>query len=76
MDRAAKIKILLEEADNAKAWFAKYTDELKGDPANEMLLRLKELCRAEFEKRWDQLIDLGVDVSGSAGANRRPRIED
>lgn len=76
MDKSAQIRTLLEEADNAKAWFAKYTDDLKGDPTNEMLLRLKELCRAEFEKRWDQLIALGITTGAAGSAMKRPRLED
>jgi len=76
MDRVAQIKTLLEEADNAKAWFSKYSGELRSDPMNEGLLRLTNLCRAEFEKRWDKLVELGVDGRLPAGVGGRPRIED
>ncbi len=76
MDDAGQIKTLLEEAGNAKAWFAKLAKDLKDDPTNAGLLRLQELCRQEFDKRWDKLADLGVPWSAlAAGATARPRID-
>ncbi len=76
MDNAGQIKMLLEEAGNARAWFAKIAKDLKDDPTNEGLLRLQELCRQEFDKRWDKLADLGVPWSASvAGATTRPGID-
>ena len=71
----SEIATLLEEAANAKAWFVKLSSDLKADPTNERLLRLQELCRLEFDKRWDKLSDLGMLWSASTGAIARPRIE-
>lgn len=76
MKRDAQIKKLLAEADNAKAWFAKLAAELKTDPSDENLLRLKDRCRLEFEKRWDMLFELGVDTSGTNHAGKYPPIEE
>jgi hypothetical protein len=76
MDREARIKTLLEEAGNAKAWFAQYAGELKYDPTNERVLRLQELCRNEFNKRWDQLDELAATGNASEGKRKRPRIEE
>lgn len=76
MQRDAQIEKLLSEADNAKAWYAKLTAELKTDPGNESLLRLKDLCRLEFEKRWDMLFDLGVDTNCPNQAGKYPPIEE
>ncbi len=77
MDDDGQIKTLLQEAGNAKAWFAKIAKDLREDPTNEELLRLQELCRHEFDKRWDKLADLGVPWSVlAAGATARPRIAD
>jgi hypothetical protein len=73
MEEDAVIQVLLEEAGNAKAWFAQYAKELKNDPKNEGLLRLQELCRSEFEKRWDRLIDMGATADGVL---KRPRIDE
>ncbi len=73
MDKDAQIEALLKEADNARSWFVKYVDELINDPTNESLLRLKDLCRAEFEKRWDKLADLGIFSNPNI---KRPRIDE
>ncbi len=73
-EKALLIATLLEEAGNAKAWFAQYAKELKYDPKNEGLLRLQELCRLEFEKRWDQLTEMGASAAG--GILKRPRIDE
>ncbi len=47
MDKDAEIKTLMKEADNVRAWFSKYSDELKNDPVNADFLRLQLLCRRE-----------------------------
>ena len=67
MDRNAEIKALKDEAENVRAWFAKYSDDLKGDPFNPELLRLQELCRHEYQKRSEKLAFYGVI---------RPQIEE
>jgi hypothetical protein len=73
MDKDAEIEALLEEAANAKAWFMKLGNDLKSDPANAGLLRLRDICRQEFDRRWDRLEALGL----LAGATRhRPKIDD
>ncbi len=76
MDREAIIRMLLEEAGNAKAWFAKCAEELKYDPKNERLLRLQELCRQEFDKRCDRLTELGAAWSAAEEGFKRPRIDE
>jgi hypothetical protein len=76
MDKDAEIEALLEEAANAKAWFVKLGNDLKSDPANDGLLRLRDICRQEFDKRWDRLEALGL-LAGAARATRhRPKIDD
>jgi two-component sensor histidine kinase len=76
MDREALIKTLLEEAANARAWFAKYAQELKYSPKNERILHLQELCRQEFEKRWDQIAELRAVGSSPDATVKRPRIDE
>ncbi|MFA5958572.1 hypothetical protein [Hyphomicrobium sp.] len=67
MDRDTEIKALMDEAENVRAWFSKYSDDLKGEPANAGFLRLQLMCRREYEKRCEKLAALGVI---------RPQIEE
>jgi hypothetical protein len=67
-----QIEALLEEANKAKAWLSKISTDLKYDPTNENLLRLKDICRQELEIRRRKLAELGV----SWGASKYPDIDD
>jgi hypothetical protein len=62
MSNSQRIETLLKEAENAKAWLAKFQADLKVNPADENLQRLIQMTRHQIETRVLLLAKLGVQA--------------